>query len=77
MLYPVPPITKWILKQFEFNKDVPITDEAQLTLLDIQLSTVFQTFRVYVKNLQDKAHARSETIDKSRPTFGKVHGVKY
>ena len=60
----VPPITKWILKQCEFNKDVPITDEAQLTLPDIQLSTAFQTFRLYVKNLEGKAHARCESLVK-------------
>jgi hypothetical protein len=60
----VPPITKWILKQCEFNKDVPITDRAQITLPDIQLSTAFQTFRVYVKNLGGKAHARCESLVK-------------
>ena len=60
----VPPITKWILKQCEFNKDVSITDEAQLTLPDLQLSTAFQTFRLYVKNLEGKAHARCESLVK-------------
>ncbi len=60
----VPPITKWILKQCEFNKDVSITDEAQLTLPDVQLSTAFQTFRIYVKNLGGKAHARCESLVK-------------
>ena len=59
---------KWILKQCEFNKDVSITDEAQLTLPDLQLSTAFQTFRIYVKNLEGKAHARCESLVKvNRP----------
>ena len=58
----VSPITKWILKQCEFNRDVPITDDAQLTLPDIQLSTAFQTFRLYVKNLQGKANYRAESL---------------
>lgn len=60
----VPPISKWILKQCEFNKDVTITDEAQITFPDMQLSTTFQTFRLYVKDLEGKAHARCESLVK-------------
>ncbi len=56
----VPNITQWILKQCDFNKDVPITDKAQITLPDIQLSTAFQTFRLYVNNLGGKAYDRCE-----------------
>ena len=41
-----------------------ITVEAQLTLPDMQLSTAFQTFRLYVKNLEGKAHARCESLVK-------------
>jgi hypothetical protein len=33
-------------------------------LPDIQLSTAFQTFRVYVKNLGGKAYARCESLVK-------------
>ena len=44
----VGPIGSWILKQCEINKDVPITDEAQLTLPDIQLSTADRVFRLHV-----------------------------
>ena len=55
-----PKITEWILKQCDFNKDIPITDNAQVTLPDIQLSTAFETFRLYVKNLQSQAHLRCE-----------------
>ena len=43
---------------------MPITDKAQLTLPDIQLSTAFQTFRLYVKDLQGNAHARCESLVK-------------
>lgn len=55
-----PNITSWVLQQCDFNKDVPITDKAQVTLPDIQLSTAFRTFRMYVKNLKGKAYFRCE-----------------
>ena len=55
-----PSITEWILKQCDFNKDVPITDNAQVTLPDIQLSTAFETFRLYVKNLEGQVYLRCE-----------------
>ena len=55
-----PIITTWILKQCDFDKDVPITDKAQLTLPDIQLSSAFETFRLYVKNLGGEAFYRCE-----------------
>jgi len=56
----VPPITFWILKQCDLNKDVPITDKAQVTLPDVQLSTASKVFRSYVKNLNGQAHYRVE-----------------
>lgn len=68
----VPNISKWVLKQCEFNKDVPITDKAQLTIPDIQLSTALQTFRMYVKNLNGRANHRCETsmeINQLLPTY--------
>lgn len=55
-----PNITTWILKQCDFNKDVPITDKAQIILPDIQLSSAFETFRLYVKNLGGDAFYRCE-----------------
>jgi hypothetical protein len=58
----VGPIASWILKQCEINKDIPITDEAQLTLPDIQLSTANRVFRLYVKNLGGQAHYRIEEL---------------
>lgn len=63
----VPFISQWTLKQIDFNKDVPITDEAQITLPDIQLTSALQTFRLYVKNLEGTAHytcERSIVIEK-------------
>jgi hypothetical protein len=53
-------ITNWILKQCDFNKDIPITDECQVTLPDIQLSSSFGVFRLYVKNLNGSAYYRCE-----------------
>ena len=55
-----PQITNWILKQSDFNKDIPITDIGQITLPNIQLKTAFSVFRLYVKNLEGKAHYRCE-----------------
>jgi hypothetical protein len=55
-------IGSWILKQCEINKDVPITDEAQVTLPDIQLSTAFRVFRLYVKGLGGKPYYRIEEL---------------
>jgi hypothetical protein len=56
----VGPIGSWILKQCDLNRDVPITDKAQTTLPDIQLSTAFRVFRLYVKNIEGQAHYRIE-----------------
>jgi hypothetical protein len=58
----VRPIGSWILKQCEINKDIAITDEAQLTLPDIQLSTADRVFRLYVKNLEGQAYYRIEEL---------------
>lgn len=56
----VPNITEWILKQCDFNKDIPVTDKLQVTLPDIQLKTAFETFRIYVKTLAGQAYGRVE-----------------
>ena len=42
------------------NRDVPITDKAQNTLPDIQLSTAYTVFRLYVKDIEGQAHYRIE-----------------
>ncbi|HEV2877281.1 MAG TPA: hypothetical protein VGW09_08385 [Nitrososphaeraceae archaeon] len=33
----VPPLMSWVLKQCDLNKDIEISDKAQLTLPDIEL----------------------------------------
>ncbi len=60
------------MEQYDFNKDVPITDKAQMTLPDIQLSTAFETFRLYVKNLEGEANYRCEAslqVNKALPQY--------
>jgi len=56
----VPSLPDWILKQCDLNKDVPITNQAQVSLPNIQLSTAFHVFRLYVKNLNGQSHYRIE-----------------
>jgi hypothetical protein len=56
----VPPVMEWVLKQCDLNKDVEITEKAQVTLPDIQLKTVAGVFRLYVKSLTNKAVCRAE-----------------
>jgi hypothetical protein len=58
----VPPIMNWILKQCDLNKDIKISDKAQLTFPDIQLSYADRVFRLYVKILEDKAFCREESL---------------
>ena len=56
----IPPITEWILKECDLNKDIRIGEKAQLTLPDIQLKTAASVFRLYVKSLKDRAVCRAE-----------------
>ena len=56
----VPPVIEWVLKQCDLNKDVEITEKAQVTLPDIQLKTVAGLFRLYIKSLTNKAVCRAE-----------------
>jgi hypothetical protein len=51
---------EWVLKQCDLNKDIEISDKAQITLPDIQLKYAQRVFRLYVKSLQDKAVYRAE-----------------
>jgi uncharacterized protein YicC (UPF0701 family) len=51
---------QWILKQCDLNKDIEISDKAQLTFPDIQLRLADRVFRAYVKALKDKAVCRAE-----------------
>jgi hypothetical protein len=56
----IPPITEWILKECDLNKDIRIDEKAQLTLPDIQLKTAASVFRLYIKSLQNRAVCRAE-----------------
>jgi hypothetical protein len=56
----VPQLLSWILSQCDFNKDIEITDKAQITLPDIQLKYANEVFRMYVKSLGNKAVYREE-----------------
>lgn len=56
----VPPIMGWILKACDLNKDILISDKAQITLPDIQLKYADRVFRLYVKTMEGKAYYRSE-----------------
>lgn len=71
----VPPITTWILKQCDLNKDVPINDKAQITLPDIQLSTAFRVFRAYVKNLDSQGIDRIEESLKVNQPLGILESI--
>ncbi len=56
----IPPVKKWVLKGCDVNKDIPISDMAQLTLPDIPISLAEKAFRGYVKQINDKAFYRVE-----------------
>jgi hypothetical protein len=56
----VPHILKWVLKQCDFNKDIKISDKAQITLPDIQLKQADRVFRLYIKIIEGKAYCRGE-----------------
>jgi len=56
----VPPVIEWVLKQCDLNKDIEISDKAQITLPDIQLKYAQRVFRLYVKSLKGKAVYRAE-----------------
>jgi hypothetical protein len=56
----VPPITEWVLKECDINKDVEVNNLLQLTLPDIQFSHADRVFRLYVKSMGEKAVYRVE-----------------
>ena len=58
-----PDINVWTLKQCDVNVDIELTDLGQVTLLDIQISTLGRVLKTYVKILESKPVARwEETI---------------
>ena len=58
----IPSIETWILKYCDFNKDVDVESKniGQLMDLNIQIKYAGKSFRLYVKNLQDKFVLREE-----------------
>ena len=56
----VPHIMEWVLKTCDLNRDVKVSDKAQITLPDIQLKYVDRVFRLYIKSLQGRAVGRAE-----------------
>jgi hypothetical protein len=59
----VPDINVWTLKQCDVNVDIELTDLGQVTLQDIQISTLGRILGTYVKILESKSVARwEETI---------------
>jgi hypothetical protein len=58
-----PDINVWTLKQCDVNVDIELTDLGQVTLQDIQISTLGRVLRAYVKILESKSVMRwEETI---------------
>ncbi len=56
----IPPVSKWILKGCDVNKDIEIDAMTQLTLPDMQMPLVEKDLRAYVKVIGDKAYLRVE-----------------
>jgi hypothetical protein len=54
------PVSKWVLKCCDVNKDVEISRVAQITLPDLQIPFVDKAFRAYVKPLGDDVFYRVE-----------------
>jgi hypothetical protein len=64
----VPDINFWILKECDVNVDIRLNDLGQVTLQDIQLSTMGRIFKAYVKILESTAVCRlEETISPNSP----------
>ena len=56
----VQPVSRWILKACDVNKDIEIDGLAQLTLPDIQIPLFEKVLRAYVKSIGDKVFYRVE-----------------
>jgi hypothetical protein len=74
----VPEINFWILKECNINVDIEITDLAQVTLQNIQISTMGRIFRAYVKLLESKSVYRmEETITPNAPLLETFDSIVY
>lgn len=54
------PVSKWVLKCCDVNKDVKISSVAQVTLPDLQIPFVDKAFRAYVKPMDEDVVYRVE-----------------
>jgi hypothetical protein len=55
-----PPISEWFLTGCDINKDLELNILEQLSLPKLQLKYVIGTFRLYVKNFENKSYLRFE-----------------
>jgi hypothetical protein len=55
-----PPISEWFLTGCDINKDLELNTLEQLSLPKLQLKYVIGTFRLYVKNFENKSYLRLE-----------------
>lgn len=56
----VPPVSKWILKGCDINKDIEIDTMTQLTFIDLQMPHEEKALRAYVKVIGNNAYLRAE-----------------
>ncbi len=56
----VPSVEMWVLKQCDINIDIDIPDRAQMYLPNIQLKSLGNVFRMYVKSLAERFVYRTE-----------------
>ena len=55
-----PPISEWFLTGCDINKDLELNVLEQISLPKLQLKYIIGTFRLYVKNFEDKSYLRLE-----------------
>jgi hypothetical protein len=73
----VPPITEWVLKECDVNKDMQINGLMQLTLPDIQLKQMDRVFRLYVKSLgESEVYRVEESLSLDSPLFEALQRIR-
>ena len=73
-----PDINVWTLKQCDVNVDIELTDLGQVTLQDIQISTMGRVFRAYVKILESKSIWRlEETLTQNSPLLEALDSIAH
>ena len=74
----VPNINMWNLKECDVNVDIEITDLGQVSLHDIQISTLGRVLRAYLKILESKSVYRfEETITPDAPLLEAFDSIVY